>query len=796
MVDKRYPAKYVFLRNDDYQKQAKTTYVGPQRWLYETRSTITQHIYRLLNQVEELISSEAPNKMALIPNNTNIPIPVVVQMSSEKIAKSHRPRYLFSKAGSYQVISIHTLGKLILSGSLAILIKLKEIMLDALTDVPQHRTDWIGTKRVETGFQEFIFKERRPQYFILQQLTSIERISIYSSSEVLSCMDAEDYQHAAEDRKIKVRFFNYKDAKSNDLVLSSFKQKFIESGANELKKLDFVCTQLNTFEIPYYNKEIIQKIAEFPGIELISNYLRYKPHQVSEQKLNEIVDVIYPEQRKTYPKVALVDTGISRNNTYLNPWVTNRDHYIPETRQDNYHGNFIGGLLIYGHLLNRDIQNIVDSGIAILDVAVIPDKSKDYVNEETLLSALESALEKYSNEYNIWSLSFSSKQICSGIISDFTANLDELQKKYNVKCIICTGNYEPLRETWPAENPLEDDSDRISVPADSVRAITVGSLSLENDISSLFPRTNLAAYSRKGPGIGLMVKPDVVHYGGSTSNPILSIDENGQALRDMGTSFSTPLVAAIMSEYFHLFPNNIGRTLSLPLANALLVHGCSNPINEKRINTIYDHFYAGFGLPQRLHNVLYGSEHEITYIFEGSLDYTKSLHWVQIGDFPVPPSFIKNNKFKGEILITLAYEPHLNPRFGTEYCRSNLELRVATLHPETSKYEKLSTGVKSGNAGNSKKEKFQMLKELKWSTAKQYTIDYSGGKTCTDNIILELSPLWRDPTDKSPMPFAVVVTVRDRDKSIPVYREVSSQILNSFTSLDIIVDEIPTRIRT
>ena len=69
-----------------------------------------------------------------------------------------------------------------------------------------------------------------------------------------------------------------------------------------------------------------------------------------------------------YPKVAIVDSGVSSDNHHLKPWVEDVDNYVIETNQNNYHGDFVAGIINYGHILNENfLTNVVDSGVKILD---------------------------------------------------------------------------------------------------------------------------------------------------------------------------------------------------------------------------------------------------------------------------------------------------------------------------------------------------------------------------------------------------------------------------------------------
>src|SRR5262249_35250033 len=90
-------------------------------------------------------------------------------------------------------------------------------------------------------------------------------------------------------------------------------------------------------------------------------------------------------------------------------------------------------------------------------------------------------------------------------------------------------------------NNGEEDRDsghpRIPVPGDSVNALSVGAA---DSRSSTWSR---APYSALGPGRSPgIVKPDLLAFGGTLTEPFLVVDSNGMLDRTGGTSFAAPLV--------------------------------------------------------------------------------------------------------------------------------------------------------------------------------------------------------------------------------------------------------------
>lgn|GEM_PF-673690 len=791
MEKENFPSKLIKLRPKDRQQgRVPGPVPGPPGWSYQSKKEIIKKLNELEGEIDLILDSYVPIAKSKLLNADEVPLPIVIKM--RKLAKSHRPDGILKEIDS-ELIAVHALGKLVVGITEQSLEQLKDIISEIKEILPNNRQEWIG-KRLDSSniYRDIVNPKHAREYELIHELTSIDSIISYSPGDALETMSADDLDDCKKDGELKVRFFKYdSDSDINDIIFSSFLSHFGEYGINRnrIKRLKH-SHKIDTYVVPFVNDEVIQQMGSFPGVETISSFTRFQHSASSLTIEQQNLKVSLPDDEKEYPKVAIVDSGISVNNQHLVPWIHAKEIFVSPNRQDNYHGEFVGGMLVYGHLANPNIRGIVDSGVKILDIVVLPDPSKESIREDELLDALDEALEKYCDEFKVWNLSLGSGRLCSGIISDFTAAIDELQDTYNVQFIIAAGNYKEMRDNWPVEDIFVDDNDRISLPADSMRAITVGSIAFEDDHTTLVKKGEVTPYSRRGPGVGLSIKPELVHFSGNPQKfPIHSINTTGRLVADYGTSFSAPLIAGILAEYYQQFP----RDLSKITAKALLIHGSRHPITQKVVNVANELYFYGFGQPKRVHDVLYGDEHEITLIFEGVLNPKDNFNWVKITDFPFPDSLCSNDKIRGEILVTLVYEPHLNPRLGSEYSRSNVDIRLRS--NVNGKPKTITKGCAAGDVRDTEKwEKVQMTNELKWSPVKQVQFLSPVGKEGSKELTLELFPSWRLLSDKERVPFTVVITIRDQKKIAPVYTEVSRLLLQSFQSEDIHLVSTPTRI--
>ena len=235
------------------------------------------------------------------------------------------------------------------------------------------------------------------------------------------------------------------------------------------------------------------------------------------------------------------------------------------------------------------------------------------------MEIIEDVMQKHARATKVWNLSLGiESKICTGSMSDLGIFLDYIQDKYQVQIFVSSGNLNtlPLRE-WPPQSSVGE-RDRIISPADSVRAITVGSIALYDSDDSIVKAMQPSPFSRRGPGANYIVKPDVVDFGGNLSKTLhidglgmKGMDVRGNIIEGNGTSYSTPrIVQKFASIYDEMTEKDI------LLAKAMLIHSArmnSRDLLEQNQNNIK---YYGFGMPSvSVQDILQCSEDEVTLVF-------------------------------------------------------------------------------------------------------------------------------------------------------------------------------------
>ena len=409
----------------------------------------------------------------------------------------------------------------------------------------------------------------------------------------------------------------------------------------------------------------------------------------------------------------------------------------------------------------------------------------DTVTESEFLQTLETALKTHSNRFKVWNLSLGTNEVCS--LDEFSAlaeQLDNLQEKYQVSFVVSAGNYDtpPLLD-YP-RSPVQASAGRITSPADSVLGITVGSV-----CHVAYGREGTgrpSAFSRNGAGPNYVIKPDLVHFGGSCSTDLArkdgvrSIAGTGSG-EDLGTSFATPLVSRTLAQIYH----QITPSPSPVLARALLTHSARDPRTGGRVPDGEEN-YLGFGRPAPTPVCLDCTPFSSTLVFEDALRPGFYLEW---DDFPYPPGLRRGGRYYGEIWMTIAFAPARGSRWGSEYCETHIDASFGVYYNKKSRSDGGVSERFRGLVPPEHKNKgelyetFQVQELRKWAPVRTYygNLGETGERGNRWRSTVRL--LTRHGIDKGSLrsqPFALVLTIADPSRGIPVYDQMAQIVHNRF----------------
>ncbi len=510
--------------------------------------------------------------------------------------------------------------------------------------------------------------------------------------------------------------------------------------------------------------------------------------------------VAIPERQRgsIYPRVGIIDSGIA---SVLGGWVLDRFDYLDPDDCDPTHGTAVAGMVTIGQGINSPVVAPEPDGCVLYDAALYPKGAfmKEYPRGfSDFLEELEQAVREAVSQHGIriFNLSVNATlDVAQSRYSIYAARLDQIADTYGVLFVNSVGNLPPAQSRAPWQKRPVDvktylaartSPDTIRTPAESTRAISVGALNP--------PGTNQIAgaptvYTRRGPGLQVGVKPDVATVGGAgQSSPalptgLMSITPDGATKSVVGTSYAAPLVARTTAE----LDVSTASGLTIESLKAMLVHHTRlpAPLAKRGLKDIARQF-VGYGLPDSAMSMLETDDHQITLLFQSRLTIGERKPAILLFPFSWPQSLVVQGRCSGCVRITLAYSPPLDPAFGAEFVRVNLEARLKQRLLEMTKDGKVKYANRikpkylPNSAGLAVPEKALISHGLKWWPIKQYEVmlDEAGE---TSDWHLEVSSLVRAESTfpAEGVPFSLVMTIEDPDGRLPVFRQFQQQLHTS-----------------
>lgn len=363
------------------------------------------------------------------------------------------------------------------------------------------------------------------------------------------------------------------------------------------------------------------------------------------------------KQRETdrlYPRAAVVDSGIAVNS-FLREWELDTVSFCHPDERDPKHGTFVTGRLL------TDGDSF--GGILYLNAEILP--AGGSIELSDFRQRMETLLKMYHRIVKIYNISLGSDiQSDPDSFSAAAHVLDTLQERYDVLFIVSGGNYDRLRN--PSGETEEDN--RITSPAESVHALTVGSVTHKD--TNVQPCHSPSLFSRRGPSTGGFVKPEICAYGGAHEKRmgrlypvgVFSIGTRNELAEDSGTSHAVPMAAALAARIFHRYSHAFQ---SPDMTKAIILH-----YTRLRTRQTPDP-YTGYGIITGDCDNFENIPGSAVYLHEGTV-----LHGgiTEVEGIPVPMSMC--GKTAGSIEITLVYKTPTDLNFPHYYCCTNLELSL------------------------------------------------------------------------------------------------------------------------
>jgi hypothetical protein len=432
----------------------------------------------------------------------------------------------------------------------------------------------------------------------------------------------------------------------------------------------------------------------------------------------EVVAPIAPDGDA--PAVCVIDSGIQEGHALLSPAIdettshcfvlgkesTDVGDFVPP----GGHGTRVAGAILYGEVIPR--EGTPQLAFWIQNARVLDEHNRMPVEmfpPEVIRKAVEQ-FHRGPRGTRIFNHSINGNVYCRmRYMSAWAAEIDSLSEAYDILIIQSAGNL-PLTGIHPAlgvkdhldagrdyPSYLYEPSARIANPGQSLQALTVGSVGygfVEDGNWHTFGSEpgHPSAFSRSGPAVWNVIKPEVAEYGGDdiqTRNVPPDVQNGGRiagacpelvrstmfppgpafARDDTGTSFAAPKVARIAAQLQRLLPDEPAL-----LYRGLIVQSARWPEWAERLlqdlrrpDLQLDHSQRqdllneasrvirciGYGIPDEARATT-NTDHRTTLITTGEVSiHASECHIYQV---PIPPELRgQADEFDIRIDVTLSY---------------------------------------------------------------------------------------------------------------------------------------------
>ncbi|RTV45206.1 S8 family anti-phage peptidase IteS [Pseudomonas aeruginosa] len=499
----------------------------------------------------------------------------------------------------------------------------------------------------------------------------------------------------------------------------------------------------------------LESLLDYPGVRQIYAEPTFYSHNSIVVPVSAVSSSSAAPATSVYPTVAVFDTGVSRDALAITDWVKSRDTYVLPPDTNFEHGTAVASLVAGAAHFNNGHPWIPTTQAYIHDVCALEAAGSSFSDLEL---RLREAVQRRP-DIKVWNLSLGGAACDEQSFSEMSMALDDLSDKYGVLFVVAAGNYlDQPRRTWP--NPAQL-ADRVSCPGESVRALTVGSISHVDAAGTLSAAGHPTPYSRCGPGPVFTPKPDITHVGGGVHAPwavgpssLKVLTPNNHLAYGFGTSYAAPIASAMAANTWLAMSGHGALTPTPALVKALLIHSAqlSSPNYEA-----FERRYHGVGRPEAILNCLYDSDDSFTLVFQA--DLVPGMRWRK-APYPIPDALIHNGKFRGEIIITAAYSPPVDPGAGSEYVRANVELSFGEIDGNNIR----GKVPMDGEEGQSGYEVAQVEHGSKWSPVKVHRKSFPNG-TAVETWGLQATAMLRafEPALTHALPVTIIVTLRALD---------------------------------
>jgi subtilisin family serine protease len=412
--------------------------------------------------------------------------------------------------------------------------------------------------------------------------------------------------------------------------------------------------------------------------------------------ITEIDEMVLPsmEAGASPPKAAvtigIIDSGVNFGHKLLAPTEAGAFTVVESfgAEDEGGHGTSVASIAAFGDIAARIEAKNFDAQFWIASARVTTADGK-FPNEMSVPDLMEKSIRRLWKDYGCRIINISlgdAKRVYDGLrVDPWTAVLDVLAKELDILIIVSAGNRIDLTATYNDKilqaypDLLLDPASRLIAPAIGANLLSVGAIANSNGLAEededmvgvqpVCAKEEPSPFTRCGPGIRDMVKPDFVDFGGNAvwNGPTQALVNGNQkpaagvwafhhkplekAFRSRsGTSFSAPNLAYKAALLLTEFPNSSANLLRVLLATSARIPKApllrANPLKEKDLIIPY-----GNGVASAIEAVSSDDSRVVLY----AEDQLKLDHFA-VYEVPIPQEF-QTVKGAKEIRVALAFDP-------------------------------------------------------------------------------------------------------------------------------------------
>lgn len=523
------------------------------------------------------------------------------------------------------------------------------------------------------------------------------------------------------------------------------------------------------------NQEFIYR-AEPTRFFEISQSTREVHGNISDFELDSSVDI------DELPIVCILDDGVHLPDNLNSLLVDQRVSSPDITEFTANHGTKVATRIIFGDDFEQQLRNgILVPKARVISVIFTSGNGLD-ISEASMVNAIRFAVNNYSSATSTFCLAYNATEpIKDTSVSNLAFEIDAQVSK-GINFVVPTGNHK-LYEAYRSDvsELLDDDQVRLACPAESLHALTIGSIANKSNEFSLFGDHKLSPFSRIGNGFCGFLKPELVYPGGNISivqdelrldveTTVPLINSQGGIEYDHGTSFATPLAASDLARLTEVVPEK-----DPLIARGLLLHHSKKEILESP-ELFHDKI---FGLGQGDYESAISSiKKKVTYIRRGKIK--RSLK--ERVKFWIPSEIAQLSVGKGiapsvRLTVTCLSVPPVDKAMGEEYLRAYI---TTSLH------------YLNSNGNDNRKNPSGELGRTKWRNLHHFSQELSNFKE--GDWQLWLSLMSKPELDNSvEVEYVLLITIENLSRND---LDLHQSILNETESRFVLIQEVDVDVNT